>query len=120
MKIVPEAQTILIQQYYNNNNAKSMQNKKAESQNETRRNTLTILYKIREAYYYYNIDALLGRTDKANVLFCADRYHYAVNDILHGSINNIINSYVKFNTTDARIQTADLLCELLNSRDRSV
>jgi len=51
------------------------------------------------------------------VLFCADRYHCAVNDILHGSINNIINSYVKFNTTEARVQTADLLCELLNIRD---
>jgi len=45
-----------------------MQNKKAKSQNKTRRNTLTILYKIWEAYYYYNIDALLGRTDKANYI----------------------------------------------------
>jgi len=58
-------------------------------------------------------ESFLGR----NVLFCADRYHCAVNDILHGSINNIINSYVKFNTTDARVQTADLLCELLNIRE---
>jgi len=49
--------------------------------------------------------------------FCADRYNCAVNDILNGSINNIINSYVKFNTTDARVQTADLLCEFLNIRD---
>jgi len=58
-------------------------------------------------------ESFIGR----NILFCADRYHCAVNDILHGSINNIINSYVKFNTTDARVQTTDLLCELLNIRD---
>jgi len=58
-------------------------------------------------------ESFVGR----NVLFCADRYHCAVNDILPGSINNIINSYVKFNTTDALVQTADLLCELLNIRD---
>jgi len=58
-------------------------------------------------------ESFIGR----NVLFCADRYHCAVNDILHESINNIINSYVKFNTTDTRVQNADLLCELLNIRD---
>jgi len=46
----------------------------------------------------YN-ESFIGR----NVLFCADRYHCTVNDILHGSINNITNSYVKFNTTDARV-----------------
>jgi len=45
-----------------------MPNLKAKSNNKTRRNTLTILYKIWKAYYYYNIDALLGRTDKANYI----------------------------------------------------
>jgi len=45
-----------------------MQNMEAKSKNKTRRYTLTILYKIWEAYYYYNIDALLGCTDKANYI----------------------------------------------------
>jgi len=40
----------------------------AKSKHKTRRYTLTIINKIWEAYYYYNIDALLGRTDKANYI----------------------------------------------------
>jgi len=35
-----------------------MQKMEAKSKNKTRRYTLTIIYKIWEAYYYYNIDAL--------------------------------------------------------------
>jgi len=45
-----------------------MQNMEAKIKNKTRRYTLTILYKIWKAYYYYNNDALLGRTDKANYI----------------------------------------------------
>jgi len=45
-----------------------MQHMAAKSKNKTRRYTLTLLYKIWEAYNYYNIDALLGRTDKANYI----------------------------------------------------
>lgn len=53
----------------------------------------------------------------SNVLFCAHRYLCTVDDLLQGSVNNIITSHVRANTIDSHLTSANFLLELLNIRD---
>jgi hypothetical protein len=52
-----------------------------------------------------------------NVLFCTHRLRCYVQDILHGSVDYLINSYLRFNTDGEMRSHANVLLELLMMRD---
>jgi hypothetical protein len=52
-----------------------------------------------------------------NILFCADRYQFNIENILSGSSNYIVQSYYNRSITDAQLRASSFLSELVSVRD---
>ena len=52
-----------------------------------------------------------------NVLFCTQRYKCSLRELLYGSVNEVINSFVFKSTDELMCSSANLLLELLMVRD---
>jgi len=63
---------------------------------------------------YARSQSILGQ----NVLFCAQRYHRSINDVIYNQVNSCINSFA-YNSVDCETHlAANLLTEALMLRDR--
>ena len=52
-----------------------------------------------------------------NAMFCAERYHSALNSILHASFSDIINLQFRCTVDETQLQAVGFLSELIEIRD---